>query len=158
VGSGGRTLRDSPGPPDAARLFGAAHTWRRSFGYTRYLFDAADWDEGLREAQGQISTKAWSSTFAAGADLTSQRAVAAARQCLLQIVTATAPRRSPSGLTAREMQVLHLVVLGLHNSAIATTLSISPRTVHAHLRSIFEKLHVHSRTAAAHEAVKLHLG
>jgi DNA-binding NarL/FixJ family response regulator len=56
------------------------------------------------------------------------------------------------------MQVLHLVVLGLHNSAIATTLSISPRTVHAHLRSIFEKLHVDSRTAAAHEAVKLHLG
>jgi len=34
---------------------------------------------------------------------------------------------------------------------------VSPRTVHAHLRSIFDKLDVSTRTAAAHEAVRLHL-
>jgi predicted ATPase/DNA-binding CsgD family transcriptional regulator len=145
-------------PVDAARLFGAAETWRRSFGYSRYLFDAADWEQGVQEAQGQVSRSTWSSNFAEGARLTSAQAVDAARQCALQIASTTASHRPAPGLTEREIQVLHLVVLGLHNSAIATRLTISPRTVHAHLRSIFEKLHVDSRTAAAHEAVKLNLG
>lgn len=53
------------------------------------------------------------------------------------------------GLTARELEVLQLVARGMSNSEIADTLFISPRTVNGHLQSIFGKLDVSSRTAAA---------
>ena len=62
-----------------------------------------------------------------------------------------------AGLTEREVEVLRLVADGLGNPAIADRLVLSPRTVHAHLRSIFAKLEVTTRTAAAHEAARLHL-
>jgi DNA-binding NarL/FixJ family response regulator len=52
----------------------------------------------------------------------------------------------PGGLTEREVEVLRSVADGLSNTEIATRLTISPRTVHAHLRSIFEKLKVNRRT------------
>ena len=58
-------------------------------------------------------------------------------------------------LTGREVEVLRLVALGLSNAEIAAQLVVSPRTVHAHLRSIFDKLGVTTRTAAAHEAVRI---
>ena len=61
-------------------------------------------------------------------------------------------RARPSGLTAREVEVLRLVGQGLSNADIADQLVLSRRTVHAHLRSIFEKLGVSSRTAAVRKA------
>ncbi len=63
----------------------------------------------------------------------------------------------PLGLTEREVEVLRLVTLGISNQEIAERLVISRRTVHAHLRSIFNKLDVSTRTAAAHEAIRLKL-
>ncbi|OGO35938.1 MAG: DNA-binding response regulator [Chloroflexi bacterium RBG_16_56_8] len=51
-------------------------------------------------------------------------------------------------LTARELEVLRLLAQGLNNSAIAETLSISDRTVQAHLTNIFAKMHVTSRLEA----------
>jgi DNA-binding CsgD family transcriptional regulator len=50
---------------------------------------------------------------------------------------------SPSetlGLTEREEEVLHLVAQGLTDAQVADALVISPRTVNAHLRSIYSKL------------------
>ena len=53
------------------------------------------------------------------------------------------------GLTHREIEVLKITALGVSNKEIADRLSISPQTVMTHLRSIFRKLDVTSRTAAA---------
>jgi predicted ATPase/DNA-binding CsgD family transcriptional regulator/Flp pilus assembly protein TadD len=53
------------------------------------------------------------------------------------------------GLTQRELEVLRITALGASNKEIADRLSISPQTVMTHLRSIFRKLDVTSRTAAA---------
>ena len=64
-------------------------------------------------------------------------------------------QRRSAGLTAREIDVLHLVADGLSNAEIADRLVLSERTVHAHLRSIFDKLGVNSRTAAAHAVASL---
>jgi DNA-binding NarL/FixJ family response regulator len=52
------------------------------------------------------------------------------------------------GLTHRELEVLGLIANGLTNAQIAEELSISPRTVDAHLHSIYSKLNTPSRHAA----------
>jgi DNA-binding NarL/FixJ family response regulator len=52
------------------------------------------------------------------------------------------------GLTRREVDVLRLVASGLSDAEVARRLFLSVRTVHAHLRSIYRKLGVRSRTAA----------
>jgi DNA-binding NarL/FixJ family response regulator len=56
-------------------------------------------------------------------------------------------------LTEREVEVLRLVAQGLTDPQVAAQLSISPRTVHAHLRTIFGKLAVTTRSAATRLAV-----
>ncbi len=57
-------------------------------------------------------------------------------------------------LSERETEILHLLGQGLTNKDIAQTLMVSVRTVEAHLRNLFDKLGVHSRTEAALWAVK----
>ena len=52
-------------------------------------------------------------------------------------------------LTDREMQVARLTARGLKNSEIADELTIAPRTVETHLKSIYAKLDVHSRAQLA---------
>jgi DNA-binding NarL/FixJ family response regulator len=49
-------------------------------------------------------------------------------------------------LSAREREVLDLVVRGLSNKEIVGRLGISIEGVRWHLRNIYQKLHVHSRT------------
>ena len=51
-------------------------------------------------------------------------------------------------LTPREEELLRLLAKGSFDKEIADTLGISINTVRAHLRSIYEKLHVQSRTEA----------
>jgi len=51
-------------------------------------------------------------------------------------------------LTARERAVLDLVGQGLTNRAIARRLNVSAHTVRKHLENAFNRLGVHSRTAA----------
>ncbi len=70
-------------------------------------------------------------------------------------VIATAPRRrSTSGLTVREQEVLREITAGHTNRVIAETLSISERTVEVHVLHILTKLGLESRTAAAAWAVR----
>lgn len=49
-----------------------------------------------------------------------------------------------AALTAREREVLDLLVAGLSNKAIANELGASPRTIEVHRARILEKLHVNS--------------
>lgn len=51
-------------------------------------------------------------------------------------------------LSARECQVMDCLVQGCTNKEIAVALNVSPSTVDTHLRRLFMKLGVHSRTAA----------
>jgi DNA-binding NarL/FixJ family response regulator len=51
-------------------------------------------------------------------------------------------------LTTREREVLEMVVHGLSNKEIADRLSVTMAAVRWHLKHIYQKLHVHSRTEA----------
>jgi DNA-binding NarL/FixJ family response regulator len=63
----------------------------------------------------------------------------------------------PAGLTAREVEVLHLVAQGITDAQVAELLVISPRTVNWYLTSIYSKLGVSSRCAATRYALEHHL-
>jgi DNA-binding CsgD family transcriptional regulator len=61
-------------------------------------------------------------------------------------------RRRAPGLTDRELEVVRLIRDGLTNQEIADRLVIATGTVRTHLENIFEKLDVHTRTAAVARA------
>ena len=64
----------------------------------------------------------------------------------------TARKRDPSTvdqLTPQELQIARLVAEGLSNKEVATQLFLSPRTIEHHLRHVFAKLGVKSRTQLA---------
>lgn len=58
------------------------------------------------------------------------------------------------GLTARELEVLRQVALGLTDGEVAEKLVVSVRTVQAHLQSVYGKLGVKSRMAAVRVGVE----
>lgn len=63
----------------------------------------------------------------------------------------------PDGLTAREVEILRFVALGWTDTQVAEKLVISPRTVQGHLRSIYNKIDVTSRSAATRYTVEHNL-
>lgn len=65
------------------------------------------------------------------------------------VAAALAAQMPRPDLSAREMQVLELVVQGLLNKQIAHALNISENTVKNHVKNILEKLEVEDRTQAA---------
>ena len=58
-------------------------------------------------------------------------------------------REGPAGLTAREVDVLRLVALGLSAKEIATRLVISPKTARNHIEHIYTKTGTSSRVTAS---------
>ena len=81
--------------------------------------------------------------------------------CLL-LAFARLPGSSPplslplsEALSKQERRVLQLLATGLSSPEIARTLVISLNTVKTHLKHIFHKLDVHTRTAAVSEARRL---
>ncbi len=75
------------------------------------------------------------------------------RDVVRQILGAAAQPHALDALTAREREVMVLLVRGLPNKGIAHTLTISENTVKRHLKAIFAKLDVDSRAAAVALAV-----
>jgi len=66
---------------------------------------------------------------------------------------------TPNGLeslTQKEQEVLQLLAKGRLQKNIASALGISVNTLRTHLRSIYEKLHVHSRAEATLKLIDPH--
>ena len=84
------------------------------------------------------------------------RAVHAGQHALPEgVAERLAVRRRRQELTSREVEVLQLLVKGRSNKEIASDLSIAEDTVKSHLKTLFAKLEVRDRTAAAIRAIRL---
>jgi len=139
--------------PTAATMFGAGSSWRELHGLHRVPRVQPTYDRDVARARRQLGPEEFAAAYRAGRHLAPDEAHTAVRQAVADLVSGLSER--PASLTYREVQVLDLVAEGLGNAQIAAQLVISERTVHAHLRSIFSKLGVTTRTAAAHEAGRL---
>jgi len=64
------------------------------------------------------------------------------------------PPQVDYNLSERELEVLDLLTQGADHKQIAEKLFLSPFTVRAHLRKIYDKLHVHSKSQAVAKALK----
>jgi DNA-binding NarL/FixJ family response regulator len=87
--------------------------------------------------------------------LNAVRAVHEGRRYLPPSVAAALAAQMPRpDLSARELQVLELIVRGLANKQIGYTLTIAEHTVKNHVKNILSKLGVQDRTQAATAAIQ----
>lgn len=77
-----------------------------------------------------------------------------ARKLLEEFSAGAAAETSDYGLTPREREILGLLVDGMTVKGIARELDVSPHTIDTHIRHIYEKLHVSSRSGAVALAVR----
>jgi DNA-binding NarL/FixJ family response regulator len=79
-----------------------------------------------------------------------------ARKLLNRLQTRAADEKPESGretrLTRREHEILSMIAKGFSYAETSKICSISAATVHSHLKSIYRKLEVHSKTEAVYEA------
>lgn len=73
---------------------------------------------------------------------------------VLDMFTNIAAPKGEYGITAAEKEILHLLVEGEPKKQIADHLGVSFHTVDSHLRNIYAKLQVHSRSGAVAKALK----
>jgi DNA-binding CsgD family transcriptional regulator len=145
----------------AARLLHAAEPHVGAMRGFMPLADRANYEQTLAAVRERLGERQFGRVWDATQNLTLEQAIAAAltRQQYAKAVAAPPPAEvapvplaNTADLTAREIAVLRLVAQGLTDAQVAERLIISPRTVNAHLRSIYSKLGVTTRTAAAHFA------
>ncbi len=142
-------LAGAYGPAVSARLLGVAESLRELAGAAWPAFVYAEAERSADRARRALGDERFASEWARG------RAMGAA-----EILGLARPRPSehPAGLTLREVDVLRLVAAGLTDAQVAERLVLSVRTVHSHVRSIYRKLGVSSRSAATGYALRQGLG
>ncbi len=161
-----RLARDSGLETDSAALFAAATRIQEFFGILPRVdreIDPAEWEE----LRGRLGGERFERAHAEGTGFSLDEAIAHARStaeaialdgndCPTPVVPVGAGSLAASGmgLTAREGDVLLLLVEGHSNPEIGELLSISQRTVRNHVTSILSKFGVESRTAAATFALR----
>jgi predicted ATPase/DNA-binding CsgD family transcriptional regulator len=106
-------------------------------------------DQVLAEARGRLGEVGYEAAWNAGSRVPLRATVE-----LLPVVHASAGVDTTEGLTLREGEVLGMVATGLTDAEVAERLVVSIRTVHAHLRSIYRKLDLHTRSAATRYALE----
>jgi DNA-binding CsgD family transcriptional regulator len=143
----------------AAQLWGAADVLRNAMGVPIPPLELADYERSLSAARVHLGERAFAAAWSQGRSMTPEQAVAAQGQKPTPSPTKTAALLPtyPAGLTAREVEVLRLVAGSLTDVQIAEKLVLSPRTVHAHVSSIYSKLGLTSRSAATRFAMEHHL-
>ncbi|GAB4419011.1 MAG: response regulator transcription factor [Bacteroidia bacterium] len=105
----------------------------------------------LKNSSGDAIVQAIRDVHAGGSPMTP---VVAAKVLDKFRLTPPLPESIDYQLSAREKEVLALLVQGLSYKMIAARLDISYHTVDAHIRKIYDKLHVHSLGEAVGKALR----
>jgi predicted ATPase/DNA-binding CsgD family transcriptional regulator len=143
----------------AAQLLGAAEAIRHALRSLHSPADRVHYEKTLALVRAGLSPQGLQRAWEQGRSLGQEGAVALARGLELGRSEPAGVRSEPlPALTTREREILHLVAAGLTNQQIAERLVISPSTVSSHLRSIYDKLGLHSRSAATRFALEHNLG
>ena len=132
----------------SARLFGAADVLRETIGAPVPPCERPEYDRVSDSVRARMGDEAFSRTRAQGRGMTLEAAVSRALEPDISPVTTS------TVLSTREAEVLSLVAEGLTDQEVAQRLYLSPRTVGQHLRSVYRKLGVTSRTAASRVAIE----
>ncbi|PYE55192.1 putative ATPase [Deinococcus yavapaiensis KR-236] len=119
--------------------------------YRRFLFEPSVSGDGAGPLQN-ASLEAAVPIVSAWLDEAREAPARGAAPSSVQASSARS-RDDLTDLSPREWDVVRLVATGLSNAQIASRLGIRTVTVNAHLRTIFSKLNVTTRTAAARWAV-----
>jgi predicted ATPase/DNA-binding CsgD family transcriptional regulator len=147
----------------AARLCGAAEILRETMSVPLPPIEHDSYERLLSSIRAKLGDEVFAIIWAEGRAMTPQQAFASREGISLHQVysmTHWVPKVAQInllGLTAREMDVLRLVADGLTDAQVAKKLVLSPRTISSHLRSIYNKLSVNSRTSATRFAIENHL-
>jgi ATP/maltotriose-dependent transcriptional regulator MalT len=128
---------------DACSEIGAGHALQ-----TRLGLAAALVAEGDKEGARTVLPELWSDAKAMGALGVADEAARLARRHRIALPDGQVPNRLDI-LTAREREVLDVLVTGATNQAIADELFISKKTVSVHVTNLLAKLGVPNRGAAA---------
>jgi DNA-binding CsgD family transcriptional regulator len=166
----GVTLAAQAFPAAAARLWSVAEALSVTLGLPLPPEERAFLARALPAVRAALGEEAFVTAWAEGQAMTPEQALAAVEYTARSSQPPAKATRSTRGthhqlpspsatgdLTEREVEVLQLVARGLTDAQIAEALVISPRTVNAHLRSIYNKLGITSRHAATYFALEHHL-
>jgi DNA-binding CsgD family transcriptional regulator len=164
----------------AARVSGMLEAIRDRIGVGGRHGPPAVWypvrEQGEEAARTALGTDAYTAAFGEGRRLPQVEALQEAIGLAEAIASGRAPAQDPVsppapaetavpsmdtiaaiGLSPRELDVLRLIAQRWTDPEIAEALFVSPRTVNAHVRSIFSKLEVANRREAAALATRLGL-
>lgn len=141
-------------PEHGARLLGAAEVFRTFRGGDFVvLTDRLAHDRAVAGIQSALTESKIEAAWAAGRQLTVAEAIDEIHALTPPDDSTKQVTSSTVNLTSRETEVLHMLVAGLPDRAIAETLYLSVRTVEAHVARILDKLGVRTRTAAVSAAI-----
>src|SRR5262249_3954563 len=145
---------------------GAAEALRETSAVPLPPADRITYEQAVQAARAQLGAPAFAAAWQEGQTMTPGQAFATQGRVTSAPPTPTGPLStspaqtsptSPLGLTAREGEVLRLLAQGMTNPQIAKRLIISSHTVNAHVRSIYTKLEVNSRSSVTRYAIEQHL-
>lgn len=140
-------------PMQAATLFGAAGALREQIGASMPAPDRDVMEPAVESIRRGLPEFLYRDSRDQGASLTLSEAAELAITTVREIAEAPVSRAS-GVLSEREVEVIQLVATGLTNAQVADRLFLSRRTVDAHLRRIYDKLGLNSRTEIVRYALE----
>jgi predicted ATPase/DNA-binding CsgD family transcriptional regulator len=150
----------------AAQLWGAAEALREASAVPLPPVDRTTYEQDVQAARAQLGASAFAAAWQEGRTMTPGQAFVAQGRVTsappipvgpLSTSSSKTSPASPAGLTAREVDVLRLLAQGMTIPQIAKRLILSSHTVNAHVRSIYTKLEVNSRSGVTRYAIEQHL-